>query len=144
MLDWSKLLFEEVRLFLRLCSCWNTLLMGSKKCSAGLPRLLPRATSTQGCWSETSSFSCLLRTLARFRLPTVNTTELKQTPLFLSLSLSPALCGCVWDVVSGLKPIPLPWACGPPHTHPAPTHTQPALTLWTGPCEPNGSQRSGV
>lgn len=28
------------------------------------------------------------------------------------------------------------------HAHSAPTHAQPALTLWTGPSEPSGSQRS--
>lgn len=49
---------------------------------------------------------------------------------FLSLSFSPTdLCGCVWDVVSGLKPIPLPWACVSTHTQGASTHTHGAHAL---------------
>lgn len=54
--------------------------------------------------------------------------NLTEANLFLPVFLPPALCGCVWDVVSGLKPIPLPWACVPTHTPGASTHTPGAHT----------------
>lgn len=60
-------------LFFSKCPCWATLLTESTKWSAGFSTLLPWATSTQGR-SETSSFSCLLITLAWFPLLRLSTT----------------------------------------------------------------------
>lgn len=75
-------------------------------------------------------------------------TWLKKTCCFsFPVFLPPDLCGCVWNVVSGLKPIPLPWACLPTHTYTAPrrTHSAPTHTLtpWTQiPAEQNGADSS--
>ncbi len=66
--------------------------------------------------------------------------------LFLSfLPFCPALCWCVWGVVSGLEPIPLPWACVPTHTPGASTHTPGAHARTAGTDAVNwtlGAQRS--
>lgn len=130
-------------LFFKQCPCTDTLLTGSGKCRTGLSDLLPWATCTQGPDQKTSSFSRLLRTLARFLLPTV-TQPYWSKPLSSSV-FSPALCGCVWDVVSGLKPIPLPWACVLTHTPGASTHTPGAHARTAGTDAVNwtlGAQRS--